>query len=200
MDVSEPRASETDALAPPGFHNHLTVGFNATTRYLALLAQNASRSTNEHETSGATSAINTSARTSPNLAKIKPLAVIFVLRSGQPPVLHSHLPLATRMASLAQPSSPSTRIISLPKGAEDQLKAALGIQRVGMVGLMDGAPTASSLIEVVRQNVPELEIPWLQEAVKGAYLPVKINTIQTSAPLSPKKRARTSTSAMAPAD
>ena len=71
----------------------------------------------------------------------------------------------------------------LPEGAEDRLKAVLGIPRVGIVGLVDGAPSASSLIELVREEVPELEVPWLQEAVKGAYLAVKIKTTQTSVPL-----------------
>lgn len=55
-----------------------------------------------------------------------------------------------------------------------------------MVGLIEGAPDASSLIEIIRRNVPEMEVPWLQEAVKAAYLSVKINAIQTSAPLNPK--------------
>lgn len=55
-----------------------------------------------------------------------------------------------------------------------------------MVGLIDGAPNASSLIELVRQKIPELEVPWLQEAVKGAYLAVKINAIQAGASLSLK--------------
>ena len=44
-----------------------------------------------------------------------------------------------------------------------------------MVGLVDGAPNASSLIELVRQRVSELEVPWLQEAAKATYLAVKIN-------------------------
>ena len=73
----------------------------------------------------------------------------------------------------------------------------LGIPRVGMVGLIDGAPSASSLIELVRQNVPELEVPWLEEAVKGAYLAVKINTVQTDTPLNPKRGTRSSVSAIA---
>lgn len=173
------------ASAPPEMHNHVTVGFNTTTQYLELLAQRSSKSTNEVNSSGATAAVKTS-------ANLKPLAAVFVSRSSQPPVLYSHLPLLTKAASLAIPSSPSTRIISLPEGAAERLKAVLGIPRVGVVGLIDGAPNASSLIELIRQQVPELEVPWLQEAVKGTYLAVKINAIQTDAPLNPKRGARIS--------
>ena len=174
-------------------HEHLTVGFNTTTKHLELLARKSSRSTNEVDDSGAVAAVKTS-------ANLKPLAAIFVPRFSQPSVLYSHLPLLTKAASLAVPSSPSTRIIPLPEGAADRLKTALNISRVGVVGLIDGAPNALSLIELIRQQVPELEVPWLQEAVKGTYLAVKINAIQTDAPLNPKRGARIPSSAIAPND
>lgn len=167
-------------------HDHLTVGFNKTTRYLEFLARNPSPSTDEDEHSGLAGATKTSARPFLDPVNIKPLAAVFVVRSGQPPVLYSHLPLLTKAASLAVPSSPSTRIISLPEEAENRLKNVLCIPRVGMVGLIDGAPNASSLIEHIRQKVPELEVPWLQETVRGAYLAVKINAIRTGVPLNPK--------------
>lgn len=176
--------AKADALVPPEIHSHLTVGFNTTTRYLELLAQKTSPNTDEDKNPGSLVVVKTPARSSLEPANIKPLAAVFVPRSGQPPILYSHLPLLTKAASLAVPSSPPTKIISLPEGAEDRLKTVLGIPRVGMVGLIDGAPNASSLIEFVRQKIPELEVPWLQEAVKGAYLAVKINAIQAGASLS----------------
>lgn len=182
-----------DAPIPPEMHDHVTVGFNTTTKYLDLLAQKSSRSTTEVDNSGAVAAVKTS-------AKLKPLAAVFVSRSSQPPVLYSHLPLLTKAASLAVPLSPSTRIISLPEGAADRLKTILGIPRVGVIGLMDGAPNASSLIDFIRQQVPELEVPWLEEGVRGTYLAVKINAIQTDAPLNPRRGAQNSLSGMATDD
>ena len=188
------RLSGTDALARPETHRHLTVGFNTTTRYLEFLAKTPSPNTNQ--SLGPVTAPKSSGRPSLDPADIKPLTAVFVARSRQPPTLYSHLPLLTKAASLAVPSSPPIRIVLLPEGAEDRLKTALGIPRVGMVGLIDGAPSASSLVELVRQNVPELEVPWLEEAVKGAYLAVKINTVQTDAPLNPKRGSRSSASAI----
>ena len=170
---TEGASSVTGAPAQPELHDHLTIGFNTTTRYLEILARISSPST-EAEVD-AVKAPQTSVRPSLNPANIKPLAAVFVPRYGQPPALYSHLPLLTKAASLAAPSSSSIRIVSLPEGAEDRLKTVLGIPRVGMVGLVDGAPNASSLIKLVRQKVSELEVPWLQEAVKATYLPVKIS-------------------------
>lgn len=178
---SDNRFSENEGMARPEMHGHLTVGFNTTTRYLEVLARNSSPSMMRNP--GPVTAIETSARPSFDPAKIKPLTAVFVTRSSQLPSLYSYMPLLAKVASLSVPSSPSIRIITLPEGAEDRLKAVLGIPRVGMVGLIDGAPSALSLIQFIRENVPELEVPWLQEAVKGEYLPVKIKAIQTSVPL-----------------
>lgn len=175
--------AKIDGLIPPEIHSHLTVGFNTTTRYLELLAQKTGSNIHEDNDSGSLVAVKTPARSSLDSANIKPLVAVFVPRSDQPPVLYSHLPLLAKAASLAVPSLPPTRIVSLPEGAEDRLKTVLGIPRVGMVGLIGGAPDASSLIEFIRENVPELEVPWLQEAVNGAYLAVQINATQAGASL-----------------
>lgn len=174
-------SSDKEGMTRPDMHGHLIVGFNTTTRYIELLASNLRPSMVQEP--GPIMGIETSAGRSFDPAEIKPLTVVFVTRSSQLPALHSYLPLLAKAASLSVISSPSTRIVTLPEGAEDRLKAALGIPRVGMVGLIDGAPSASSLIQFIRENVPEMEVPWLQEAVKGAYLAVKIKATQTSVPL-----------------
>ena len=157
---------ENEPLARPEIHNHLTVGFNTTTRYLEVLAKISHGCMKGN--SSPLMAIESSARLSTNSANIKPVAAIFVTHSSQPHHLCSHLPLLAKAASFAVPLSPPTRIIVLPEGAEDRLKMTLGIPRVGMIGLMDGAPDASSLVEHIRQKVPEMEVAWLREAVKGA--------------------------------
>jgi ribonuclease P/MRP protein subunit POP3 len=35
------------------------------------------------------------------------------------------------------------------------------------------------LVELVRECVPEIEIPWLNEVKRGEYLRVKVNAIET---------------------
>lgn len=44
---------------------------------------------------------------------------------------------------------------------------------------MDGAPHAIPLVEYVREHVPIVEVPWLEEAVAANYLPLKVNAVQT---------------------
>ena len=180
---SDEGVSEKEALARLEMQNHLTIGFNTTTRYLENLAKKSNP--NKTEALSPMMAIGTSTRAPLDHTNMKPLAAVFVARSSQPPALYSHLPLLAKTASLAAPSSPSIRIISLPEGAEDRLKTILGIRRLGVVGLIDGAPSASPLLELIRHSVPEVEVPWLQEAVEGAYLAVKLKAIQPGVPLNP---------------
>lgn len=174
--------------------DYLTVGFNSTNRHLEALAQS-STPTNYMATPGLASEINEArtahsndVQTSPT---IKSLVAVFVPRSDQPSIMHSHLPRLSKAASLAPSSSQDIKLVSLPKGAETKLSAALRIPRVGIIGLMDGAPAASPLIDFVRKRVPEVEIPWLADAEAGVYLPVEINVIHTTAPIVAKKASTT---------
>ena len=191
-DFPDEGVSAAGAIAQPEIRDHLTVGFNTTTRFLEFLAQKIRSDPGEDGNLNAVVPMENPNQSSFDTSRIEPLAAVFALRSGQPPVLYSHLPLLVRAANLAVPSSPSTRLISLPQGAEVRLKSILGIPRVGMIGLMNGAPNASSLVEFIRAKVPEMEVTWLQEAIKGEYLPVKINAIQTVGPRKPKQKVRPS--------
>lgn len=45
-------------------------------------------------------------------------------------------------------------------------------------------------MDLVRECVGEIEIPWLEEVKKGRYLPVKINAIETFAPVVKEKEKK----------
>ncbi|KAL2064044.1 hypothetical protein VTL71DRAFT_4538 [Oculimacula yallundae] len=122
------------------------------------------------------------------LPTLKHFAAIFVPRSSQPPILHAHLPQLIATASLAHSSLPSTRIVQLPKGCDARLCDALGLPRVSFIGLLEGAPHSKALMELVREHVPEIDVPWLREAGEKRYLKVKINAVQTSAPVVEKEK------------
>jgi hypothetical protein len=115
-------------------------------------------------------------------------SAILVPRSSQPSTLHAHLPQLIATASLAYPELPATRLVQLPKGCDARLCEALGLPRVSFIGILDGAPHSKSLVDLVRECVPEIEIPWLQEAKKAVYLPVKINAIETFVPVAKKEQ------------
>ena len=181
-----------DAGAPPDLEllNYLTIGFNTTTRHLEALAQSRILANRQLAAPGSDIEAKEACK-APRInlqsSILKPLEAIFVPRSDQASIMHSHLPTLIKAASMAPASSQDIKLVALPKGGEAKLSSALGIPRVGLIGLMAGAPDASPLIKFVRQNVPEVEAVWLAEAGAGVYLPVEINTIHTTAPVVKKK-------------
>jgi hypothetical protein len=106
-------------------------------------------------------------------------SAIFVTQASQPPILRAHLPQLVTTASLANPELPATRLVQLPKGCEARLSEALALPRVSFIGILDGAPHSKSLVDLARESVPVIEIPWLEEAKKSVYLPLKINAIES---------------------
>lgn len=146
----------------PEVASHLTVGFNSTNRQLEEEAQRFDQ--------GDVSIVS------------RRLAAVFVPRSDQAPILASHVPLLVHRASLATPASPATRLVNLSKGAEARLCAALHLPRVSFVGLFEDAPNATALIDLVRERVAPIEVPWLKAVSLGLYMPVEIKAIETTTP------------------
>lgn len=105
-------------------------------------------------------------------------SAIFVSRHSQPSILHDHLPQLLATASLGHPESPAIRLVQLPKGSEERLCEALRLPRVSHIGLFEGAPHSKSLIDLIRDCVSTIEIPWMK-ATEAKYLPVKINSTET---------------------
>ncbi len=176
--LSEPLPS-IESPAPELLY-HLTIGINSTTRHLERLSQ-------QSLPEAYPAHLRPSNPLAPQSTLAPRLAAIFVPRDAQPSLLHAHLPLLTVTASLASPTLPHIRLVGLPKVAENRMAAALGLPRVGFVGLMEDAPNARSLIDFVREQVPAVEAAYLNEISAGVYLPVNINAISTSAPVRPKK-------------
>ena len=178
-DTRSRKPHETEASSEPEVLNYLTIGFNATTRSLEALAQHTCPKTPP----SATSSLDTEAH---KLCKVqsaeiqdslthKPLIAVFVPRSDQPSIMYSHLPMLVNAASLPSSLSSNIKLVALLKGAESKLSAALGVPRVGIIGLIEGAPASSLLVEFIRQHVRQIEAPWFTEAESGVCLPVEIN-------------------------
>ncbi|TVY33014.1 hypothetical protein LSUB1_G007330 [Lachnellula subtilissima] len=120
------------------------------------------------------------------------LSAIFVPGSSQPSILNAHLPQLIATASKENQDLPATRLVQLPKDCDARLCEALGLSRVSFIGLLEGAPHSKALVELVRKSVLEIEVPWIQEAKKGKYLPVNINATETLAPPVKEKEKKTS--------
>ena len=175
--------------ASPEVLDFVTVGFNTTTRYLEVLAQRCTDSIAPGSTSPGP-IMEHRAQTHSDSAIQNPLVAIFVPRAEQPKILHSHLPVLIKTASLGSPSLPPIRLVPLASGAENRLIKSLGIPRVGLVGLMGNAPSAAQLIQFTQAHVPAVEVLWLQESISGVFLPTKINTTHTTTSTESKKIGR----------
>ncbi|KAL6716999.1 RNase P and RNase MRP subunit [Lecanora helva] len=157
---------------------HLTIGFNATNRHLESLAQKSiPRNVVEKDALPGAGVSSISPRL-PH--ETKSMAAVFVPYFDRPSVLYSHLPLLIKTASLTLPCSSAIRLMMLPKGTEERLAVALSIPRIGLIGLLEGAPRVDTLIDIVRKKVSDVDIPWIAEG--GAhYKPVNIKASQTKA-------------------
>ncbi|KAL9131096.1 MAG: hypothetical protein Q9217_000858 [Psora testacea] len=178
-------ADHTESKTPdiPGIEKHTTIGFNTTTRHLESLVKAVEPRTSKDEEFAEDPSLHDGSR-------FKPLAAVFVPRDNKPPILHAHLPMLCQMASMAFAQSPPTRLVSLSQSAEERLASALNLPRVGLVGIIEGAPGTAPIINYVRQHVTVVEIPWLEKAMSGSYLPVEVKPIHTTAPMKPKDRKR----------
>ena len=154
----------------PEVLSYLTVGFNSTTRHLENEAQRTVQR--------------------PTLTVSGKLAAVFVPQSDHAPILTSHLPLLVYTASLVRRSSPAIRLVNLPKRAEARLCAALHLPHVSFVGLFEGAPNATPLIDFVTERVDPVEVPWFKEAGMGTYMPVETKSLETTAPAEARNAKR----------
>jgi ribonuclease P/MRP protein subunit POP3 len=171
--------ASTDATpAPPttAISSHITLGFNTTIRYLESL----SAISTPQPLGGPT------LEQSKPIHPLAPLSAVVVCQAGLPPILTSSLPLVIATASLAFPEEPPIRLIPLGKRAGDRLAQALHQPTVGFIGLRSDTAAAKNLIDIVRDRVQPVDVPWLKEADSATYLPVKIR--QTEVHVGPKKK------------
>jgi ribonuclease P/MRP protein subunit POP3 len=171
--------SSTDATpAPPApaIFSYITLGFNTTIRHLESL----SAISTPQPLGGPT------LEQSESIGQLAPLSAVFVCRAGLPPILTSSLPLLTATASRAFPDEPPTRLIPLGKTAGDRLAQTLHQPTVGFIGLRSDTAAAKNLIDLVRDRVQPVDVPWLKEVGSATYLPVKIR--QTEVKVGPKKK------------
>ena len=187
----EPTIPEQRAPIPktPEISEFVTIGFNSTSRCLEALARRYAPldSGGQVQKGPKVPAMDLSNASATDVSNPKPMAAVFVPRSDQPSMLNSHLPLLIKAASLGSPDFPSPRLITLPKGADKRLSAAVSTPRVALIGLIDGAPEADALIDFIKQVVPEVDVPWLEETAKGGYQSVNIKAVQTSIPTQKEK-------------
>lgn len=196
MSVAEFNPAQDLKPGVPETLNSVTIGFNSTTRELEQTVHGSIRSSLSfeklHDTSNMRESMTAEQEISANIASTqhRPLMAVFAPYTEKPPVLFAHLPILIKTASLMSPELPAIRLVTLPRGAEAQLSKALGIPRVGLIALRRGTPAASELEEFISINVPAVEIPWLEEAEAGIFLPTEIDKTRTSPRVESKQDRR----------
>lgn len=178
---NETRDSTNDGIPSPEIQKHVVVGLNSILRHLHTLSQASKAKQPGAETTLENSEGAPEDEDSRNLVQLRPFAAIFTLcpTPASPTILTTHLPTLVHTSSLIYPSFQPTRLIPLSQLQTLQLKAMLSLARTSHIGILDSAPGAGALIAAIRENVPEMDVRWLDEAKKGEYLETKINAIET---------------------
>lgn len=140
--------SSTSSL--PEAFSYLTTGFNSTAKVLEMMCRIPAVTNSDGPTG--TDGQNVKPVASQGLKKLNKLAVVFVCRSDLPAALYSPLPFLVTCASQALPEWEKVRLVVLPKNSRFQLSKAMGLPKVGIIGLANG-PSTSTLVNYVRQNV-----------------------------------------------
>ncbi|KAF7893703.1 uncharacterized protein EAF02_001241 [Botrytis sinoallii] len=179
-DLKSENERPSDIPSSPEISSYIITGLNSIHR---MLEESSKRGleTKESlntgpETRPQSNDVDSSTQSSPHAH----FSAIFVARSNQHPIFNSHLPQLLNTASKAYPAKPPTRLVQLPKGSETRIAIALGLPRVSFLGILDDAPNSKALVDLIRDCVGEIEIPWLNEAKKAEFLETKINSIQTT--------------------
>ncbi|KAK0711216.1 hypothetical protein B0H67DRAFT_584648 [Lasiosphaeris hirsuta] len=121
-------------------------------------------------------------------------SMIFVARSGQSMSFHSHFPQMVAVASNSQACKPPIRLVGFSKSCEERLTACLGIPRVSIIAIREGAPQVKGLLDFARGHVSPVLVNWHQEAQVAIYRETKIDGIQTKVGTAKIKKPRASSS------
>jgi ribonuclease P/MRP protein subunit POP3 len=157
----ESSATAFSQVPRPEIVDHLTVGFNATTKHLEHLVS--------PQSSGVTAPPGQVTR------PLKPLSVVFLssppvtASSGnQIPVQFSHFPTLCSLASQRHETPvSSTLIIPLSQHSFSQIALQLNIPRLIALGVIEDAPGAAPLLSYMRgEGIQPVRNIWLENALQ----------------------------------
>ncbi|KAI0830568.1 hypothetical protein BC628DRAFT_1354592 [Trametes gibbosa] len=190
--TTQTRSADT-SINTPLILGSLVVGINEVTKRLEALA-NSHRRAISVETDERSAAIVHSAIHPP-----RGCLVIVCRGDVDPPALINHIPnlvAACNSRRYVRDTAGCAWLVSLPKGAEFTLAAAVGLRRACIMLIQDPAACFPALVPLL-QSVPLLVAPWLESYPSSGSTPLvatHIKQLRTTAPKDMKaakdKRAR----------
>ncbi|KAG4305704.1 hypothetical protein PORY_000614 [Pneumocystis oryctolagi] len=103
------------------------------------------------------------------------LKVVLVCREDiHSNILYSHFPILcgivnevfSKIETLNCGSQSGIRLVTLPKGSEQQLSKAIGFKRLAAIGIMKNTPHSEEIIDYIFKKIPPVHIPWLTYPIK----------------------------------
>ncbi|KAL2886416.1 RNase p and RNase mrp subunit [Ceratocystis lukuohia] len=138
---------------PPVITEYVDVGLSGITRNLQILSFPKLQNAKE-----------TQADATPQ--QDQPYAAIFIARSGQPSMFHSHMPELVAAASRHPSAVKPIRLIAISQPCSERLTKALGLPRVSAIAIRTGAPHANALLDYVEEHTEGISSAWIDSATK----------------------------------
>jgi ribonuclease P/MRP protein subunit POP3 len=174
----DPAASNTQAIPPvPEISKSVDVGLSHITRNLEGSIKSMSSETEHKEPDN----------------QSRQYTMIFVTRGDQSQAFNGHFPRMVAAASRCRSPAEKIRLVGFSKSCSEKLNLSLGIARTSSVALLGDAPGSRALFDKVRQVVPPIEAPWLEEARKEPYHGTRINAMETAIGVKRVKKGKGST-------
>lgn len=151
---------------PAQIQDYLTVGFNSTTRKLQSLSA-ARTPTGLYKAPSNGETVRSAGQ----------VAAVFVCRDSLPEIMTSSLPI---LISTAAPRETRARLIEISPQAEAKVAHALGLPRVGMLGLEPGAPGTEALLGLVLEKTQVVDVPWLDLTSLPSYVAVQVERMEST--------------------
>ena len=104
------------------------------------------------------------------------LTILFCCRDALPEPAVDALLRLVAVASRAKDATNAIRLLSIAEKSEQEIASTLGLRRAAIVGICEANPRAGPLVRYLRENMPPLQAPWLDESPLPTYLPVKVKT------------------------
>lgn len=107
-------------------------------------------------------------------------SMIFVARGNQASAFNCHFPQMVGVASNTLSPENKIRLVGFSKPCSDRLSGALGLPRVSSVAIIQDAPGAEALQELVRKTVGPVDMKWMDDSKNERFLPTKIKAVETT--------------------